>query len=348
MPLEEPSWWYRNPDATVGKLLAPLAFVYNAIAARRLQRRPNVRLPVPVICVGNFTAGGTGKTPFAIWLAGYLRQLGLRPAFLSRGYGGRITGPHQVQLQSDTAREVGDEPLLLAAHAPTVVSKDRGRGGEFIVSEDLGNVIIMDDGLQNPSLRKDLIIAVVSATRGIGNGQVIPAGPLRASLAQQLAVTDIILLNLEGRENKRTIVRDDPILKWLPNSFEGIVASASVIPSGETKWLTAQPLLAYAGIGNPDRFYDLVRQHGGTIREARSFRDHQQLTDADATQLLDDARRLDCQLVTTVKDLVRLDSKSAIQAELRRHSRTLDIELELNVSADSDFYRRLKAAVRLT
>ena len=348
MPLEEPSWWYRNPDAHVGKLLAPLAFVYNAIAARRLQRRADVRLPIPVICIGNFTAGGTGKTPLAIWLAKYLRELGRRPALLSRGYGGRLSGPHRVEPHRDTASQVGDEPLLLAEHAPTVISRDRGRGGQFIVNEDLGDVIVMDDGLQNPNLRKDLTIAVVSAARGIGNGQVIPAGPLRVSLAQQLAVTDIVMLNLEGRESRQAIERDDPILSWLPRSFEGTVASASVIPSGDTNWLRAQSLLAYAGIGNPERFYDLIRQHGGSISQARSFRDHQQLTDADATQLLDDARRLDCQLVTTVKDLVRLDSKSAIQAELRRHSRTLDIELELNVSADSDFYRRLKAAVRLT
>ena len=142
---------------------------------------------VPVICVGNFTAGGTGKTPFVCWLVGLLKQRGLKPAILTRGFGGRMTGPVWVQPDTHTAIEVGDEPLLLAKRAPVMVARKRAEGVHAITQhEDQFDVVIMDDGLQNPSIKKDLSIALVDGKRGFGNGQVIPAGPLRASLSRQL------------------------------------------------------------------------------------------------------------------------------------------------------------------
>ena len=329
MPLEEPSWWYRNPNAIVSHFLQPLASVYGMVASQRSRRAPDVQLPIPVICIGNFTAGGTGKTPFAIWMARYLRDLGLAPVFLSRGYGGRLTGPHLVQAGIDSANDVGDEPLLLSKHAPTVISKDRGRAGEFIAAKDLGNVIVMDDGLQNPSLRKDLVISVVSVSRGVGNGKVIPAGPLRMPLAQQLAVTDVVVFNSGSSPAEAGPQSPVPISDWLPGSFEGLTATARVKVRGDVSWIKERSILAFAGIGNPDRFYRLLRQMGGDVQEVQTFRDHQQLSDKEATALVSTAHDLDCQLVTTEKDLARIDPTSKPQTELRAQSRSLDIDFEI-------------------
>ncbi|MEM8970956.1 MAG: tetraacyldisaccharide 4'-kinase [Pseudomonadota bacterium] len=344
MPLDEPSWWYRSPEALIGKLLLPIASVYNSIAAQRLRQKPQARLPIPVICIGNFTAGGTGKTPMSIWLANYVKDLGLNPVFLSRGYGGSRRGPHLVQPGVDLARDVGDEPLLLAETAPAVISRDRGLGGQFIHERQLGNVILMDDGLQNPSLKKDLVISVVSAARGVGNGKVIPAGPLRASLAQQLAVTDVVVINYDADTIDDKSADELPAPDWLPRSYEGLVASVTVVPRGDHSWLADKPVVAFAGIGNPDRFYKLIRQHGGVLQEMKTFPDHHPLTDKDAKELLALAHSNGCQLVTTEKDLARLDPRLDSHSKLRLQSRALAIELMvLGFGAE-----RLKSKIRDT
>ncbi|MEM9355420.1 MAG: tetraacyldisaccharide 4'-kinase [Pseudomonadota bacterium] len=346
MPLDEPSWWYRNQQALVGQLLSPIATVYDSIAAQRLRRKPVVELPIPVICIGNFTAGGTGKTPMSIWLANNLKDLGLQPAFLSRGYGGSIKGPHLVQPHIDRATQVGDEPLLLSATAPVVISRDRGLGGQFVCERNLGNVILMDDGLQNPSLKKDLVISVVSAARGLGNGKVIPAGPLRASLAQQLAITDIVIINYEAGAIDMNATETLPAPDWLPRSYEGLVASASVAPKGDLSWLADKSIVAFAGIGNPDRFYNLIRHYGGVLQETRTFPDHQPLTDKDARELLSLTETKGCQLVTTEKDLVRLDPTLDSHSELRSQCRPLAIELIVVGNGSHKLREKVQRTVR--
>ncbi|MEL6373691.1 MAG: tetraacyldisaccharide 4'-kinase [Pseudomonadota bacterium] len=187
MPLEAPPWWYGRRYAMVSHALLPIAAIYGALAARRMAQPPQATSALPVICVGNFTAGGTGKTPFALHIASRLIAQGHCPVFLTRGYGGSLKGPVLVDRDAHTAQDVGDEPLLLAASASTVVARAREMGLALIAERNAHadsaarhDVIIMDDGLQNPRVKKDLTFALIDAERGLGNARVIPAGPLRA------------------------------------------------------------------------------------------------------------------------------------------------------------------------
>src|SRR5580700_4417453 len=179
--MREPAFWWQSGSGT---WLAPLGAIYGAVAAARMRLRGQ-RAGVPVICVGNLTVGGSGKTPAALAVAHLLHAAHQRPFFLSRGYGGRLAGPVRVNPAVHRAADVGDEPLLLARLAPTVVARDRPAGAKFAQFAGAG-VIVMDDGFQNPSLAKTLAIVVVDGRRGIGNGRIIPAGPLRAPLGIQL------------------------------------------------------------------------------------------------------------------------------------------------------------------
>ena len=195
MRLDEPAWWYGEADTRLMPLLLPVSRLYGAYTERRMRQAATYRAPVPVICVGNFTAGGTGKTPFTCMLADHLRGMGETPAILSRGYGGTDAGPRWVHAD-DTAKHAGDEPLLLARTTPVMIARDRVAGARAIVegSHDT-SVIVMDDGLQNPGLAKDLRLAVVDGQRGFGNGLVIPAGPLRARLQVQYEGVDAVVVN---------------------------------------------------------------------------------------------------------------------------------------------------------
>ncbi len=196
MRLDEPSWWYGKDGERMARLLRPLSRIFSHFAVERLTKRTPYRSRLPVICVGNFTAGGTGKTPLTLHIARLLAASGEHPAILTRGYGVKRAGPYWIDDMSELAEDVGDEPLLLARVAPTLVAHDRRAGAVAIETSGRNiSVIVMDDGLQNPALAKDLTIAIVDAVRGIGNGEVIPSGPLRAPLDVQLAITDAILVN---------------------------------------------------------------------------------------------------------------------------------------------------------
>src|SRR3974390_1974791 len=190
-PMREPRFWWRNPGLAAA-LLAPLAALYGKTAAQR-RREGGARAGVPVICVGNFTLGGAGKTPTSIALARMLHDAGENVFCLTRGYGGRLRGPRHVDAHADAAADVGDEALLLARVAPTIVARDR-RAGAALARAQGASVIVMDDGLQNASLGKDFTMALVDARRGLGNGQVFPAGPLRAPLRAQLSRCDALLI----------------------------------------------------------------------------------------------------------------------------------------------------------
>ncbi len=324
MAVKEPSWWYGAGPHWQTAALAPIAQIYGAIAERRYRQTTATRSAFPVLCAGNFTAGGTGKTPLALELAAIVREHGGTPWFLSRGYGGRLDGQERVDPERHTAAEVGDEPLLLAQSAPTVISRDRGRGAEFIARQAKpGSVIILDDGLQNPSLAKDLSIAVIDAVRGFGNGAVMPAGPLRAPLAFQAGLATALLVNTTSlATTHRATLALPPELAHLP------VLHARAAPSGDVMWLTGARMVAFAGIANPARFFDLLRSYGATLIETIAFADHQALTDTDARHLLDLAQRHGCQLLTTEKDAMRLAGSSGALAELSTRATTLPITLQ--------------------
>ena len=316
----EPGWWYRHGSA-MERALAPFAAIYGHLATRRLTHGTPYRSRLPVICVGNFTAGGSGKTPFAAMLAERLIARGERPAILSRGYGGSERGPHWVDRHADPFARVGDEPLLLARIAPVMVSRDRKAGAIAIEAAGAHTVIVMDDGLQNPALAKDLSFAVIDGARLLGNRAVIPAGPLRAPLDVQLPLVHAIVYN-------------GPVDGPGSEHFEDEIAGRRSIPQLHAR-LTAsgvrlggQRLVAYAGIGNPDRFFDTVRSLGATLVEAAAFPDHARFSDGDATRLLASAARHAAGLITTEKDHVRL-SGSARLAELAAASAVLPVRMSL-------------------
>lgn len=303
MPRKAPSFWSLARPTGGAQILRPIAAVYGAIAARRMARG-GYRSRLPVVCIGNFTAGGAGKTPTALWIATELQRLGRRPAFLTRGYGGTIAGPHLVDPRSDLAATTGDEPLLLAKVAPTIVARDRAAGGRLIETFD-ADVIIMDDGLQNPTLEKQVTIAVVDAGAGLGNGLVIPAGPLRAPLAAQITrVQAIVSVGIEA-EGARPLA----IPGWTKPIHAGWLA-----PVDDVDWLAEGPVIAFAGIGRPEKFFATVRQAGAELAATHAFPDHHAFTAADARRLLDEARALGARLVTTEKDHVRLASDPALRA----------------------------------
>ena len=323
MRRHDPSWWYGGEHDRLVSLLRPAGALYGWIAQRRFERATPYRSTLPVICVGNFTAGGTGKTPLALRLADELVRLGERPAFLTRGYGGRIKGPHWVAAGHDTADDVGDEALLLAERTPALVSADRRAGAVEIEASGRHSVIIMDDGLQNPLLAKDLTIAVVDGHRGLGNGEVLPAGPLRAPFAFQLGLVDAVVVNsppsLTGPQSG--------ITGWLKERFPGPVLETSARPVENVEWLKGARVVAYAGIGHPQRFFSLLAELGAVVQAAVPLPDHHRFTEADAAQILQMARMRNATLITTSKDLARLGAKAGALGELARESRVLPIEL---------------------
>lgn len=327
MPLEEPGWWYAPGPDPRARILAPLGQLYGWIAERRYRRAAPFRSRLPVVCIGNFTAGGTGKTPLCLLLAREARSRAFEPAFLTRGFGGSAAGPLLVAPGSTTAAAAGDEPLLLARSAPTVVARDRAAGARLIEEACPGvSLIIMDDGLQNGSLAKDLTIAVVDGARGIGNGAIIPAGPLRAPLSFQLELVDAIVVNTPpGQADGR-----DGVLGRLRQDFQGPVLAAGVAASGDTSWLAERPVAAFAGIGHPERFFSTLRQLGADVKAHVAFPDHHVFSEADARRLLALAQSLGATLVTTEKDLTRLEGGSSAGRELAEVARALPIELQLD------------------
>lgn len=294
--MRAPAFWWR-PPGIAARLLQPAGWAYGRAASLRLGR-PGFRVGIPVICVGNVTVGGAGKTPTAIAVAALLRELGRTPSFLTRGYRGRLAGPVRVEPGKHGPADVGDEALLLARHAVTVVARARPDGGNLC--RTLGaDAIVMDDGLQNPSLAKDLSLAVFDAGVGIGNGSVLPAGPLRAPLARQWPLIDAVIVIGEGRPGER--IAADARDRGLP------VLSALIAPEDNAAAAVAgRRVLAFAGIGRPEKFFDTLRACGAVIVEERAFPDHHAYTFAEISRLLSVAERRDLLAVTTEKDRVRL------------------------------------------
>jgi tetraacyldisaccharide 4'-kinase len=327
VPLDEPAWWYGAGPSATARLLKPASSVYARLVQWRFRHVQPYRSALPVICVGNFTAGGTGKTPLALLLADELKRLGGQPAFLTRGYGGHHAGPRWVDRSLDTAAEVGDEALLLSRAAPTLIARNRAAGARAIeAAVDARTAIVMDDGLQNPTLAKDLSIAVVDARRGVGNGEVLPAGPLRAPLAFQLGLVDAVIVNTATPGPAQ---HEQSAAAWLKQLFPGPVLEATPCAEGDTTWVKDARLVVYAGIANPRRFFAMLERLGGRLAETMVFPDHHGYTEADAEGLLGMSVRHQAQLVTTEKDWARLLGHPGRRGTLRESSRTLRIRLTL-------------------
>jgi tetraacyldisaccharide 4'-kinase len=278
-------------------MLSPLAAVYGAIAGSRLQRK-GFGAGIPVICVGNYHLGGAGKTPTVRALVKVLRDLGETPVVLSRGYGGRLRGPVQVDPDRHLASDVGDEPLMLAQSVPVVVSRERIDGLALAKSQG-ATVIVMDDGFQNPAIAKDLSLVVIDAHRGLGNAKVFPAGPLRAPLPPQIDRTDALIVIGEGGAADavaaRVTAQDKPVL------MAQLKAETAAVPS-----LRGRRALAFAGIGDPDRFFRTLRDCGVEVVRRHAFEDHHPFTQGEIESLVAEARREGLAVVTTEKDLARL------------------------------------------
>jgi tetraacyldisaccharide 4'-kinase len=291
--------------------------------------RPGASAGIPVICIGNLTVGGAGKTPTALAVAHLLLQIRERPFFLSRGYGGQLPGPVRVDPAFHRAADVGDEPLLLARLAPTIVAHDRVTGARL--ARTLGaSVIVMDDGFQNPSLTKDLSILVVDGTRGIGNGRLVPAGPLRAPLDVQIkqARAIIVVGAADGAAGIEDVAQRHNVVV-LHGRLEPNQASLTA--------LGGRKVLAFAGIGNPDKFFTTLAEAGVTVAEHQSFGDHHRYTAAEAETLIRRADTAGLVLMTTEKDHVRLAGDPAL-AKLAVRAAVLPVRLVVD---EQDQFRQL-------
>lgn len=289
MPPSAPDFWARR--GALSLLLAPLGCFYDAAGAARRAWAHAYRAPVPVICVGNLVAGGAGKTPIVASLATRLIARGVAVHILSRGYGGTLPGPVQVDPARHDAAAVGDEPLMLARGAPTWVARDRAAGARAAAAAG-AQAILMDDGLQNPTLAKDLSFVVFDGSYGFGNRRVMPAGPLRESIARGLARADAAVMLGTDQTGAMALLGTMPVL------------DAEPLPA--TTGLAGQAFVLFAGIGRPQKFFDHFARTGARVVATRSFPDHHRYGETELTALADTAKQAGATLMTTEKDWVRL------------------------------------------
>jgi tetraacyldisaccharide 4'-kinase len=291
--MRAPEFWSGGGGRLLPLLLSPLSALYAAGTARRM-RRPGWHAPVPVICSGNATAGGAGKTTVTLDLGQRLANRGIAAHFLTRGYGGRLKGPVRVDPAIHDSQAVGDEALLLAAVRPTWVAADRAAGARAAV-EAGAQAIVMDDGLQNPTLEKDMSLLVVDGGYGFGNGRIIPGGPLREPVANAVA-----------RSRAAVVIGEDEagVVAQLPKNLP--VLRARLVPGPEAAMLANQAVFAFCGIANPKKFFTTLRESGALLAGNTTFADHYPYDEGDMRELLAEAERLRAIPVTTRKDFVRI------------------------------------------
>lgn len=306
--MKTPKYWRRDHQSVLPILLTPLSKVYGWIDQISRRSVTTNAVDIPVICVGNLVAGGAGKTPVAIAIAQFLMKTGVKVHFLSRGYGGSELGPLRVVPDVHSAKEVGDEPLLLATVAPAWISKDRFAGAK--AAEEAGaDLIIMDDGFQNQSLHKDLSFVVIDGGFGLGNGKLLPAGPLRERPEKGLQRADALIIIGETEEI------------YVPDTVSIPTYKARIVPHALQKELIGEKVVAFAGIGRPSKFFQSLRETGADVIEAVEFPDHHTFSQDDIMKLVEKAALHNAALVTTRKDYVRLNH------EARMMTTVFDIDL---------------------
>lgn len=297
--MKAPGFWYAEAPSALGAVLSPLGLVYGAATALRQRTATSIDAGVPVVCVGNLTAGGAGKTPVVIDLVRRLAAAGRRPHVISRGYGGQAGATTRpVDPDMDTADKVGDEPLMIAKTAPVWVGDDRLRAARAAVDAGAGT-LVLDDGFQDPSLAKGLSIVVVDGRYGFGNGFLIPAGPLRETLRAGLARADAL-----------AVIGDDvwgvgdAARRFGPKNLP--VLTARIVPGPEIEQIAKALGVAFAGIGHPEKFFQTLRDHGCRLAGTKAFPDHHPFSSADLAALKRRADALKGVLVTTEKDAQRI------------------------------------------
>ncbi len=316
--MQPPDFWFR-PTGQEGwgglwsALLAPLGGIYGLVGAFRQDRANPQRADVPVICVGNLLVGGQGKTPTALALGDYLKSRSQKVHFLTRGYGGSLSGPLHVDPDTHSVAQVGDEALLLARCAPTWISADRSAGAER-AAEAGAEIIVMDDGFQNTGLHKDISIIVADGAVGFGNGRIMPAGPLREGISVGLNRAQAVVIIGEDRTGLAQII---PYRSKQPVP----VIRARLTAVEPEKW-RGKKVFAFAGIGRPGKFFDSLKEAGCDVAGIRSFDDHHPYSHQEIASLVSEAKRLGAIPVTTAKDHVRLPSGDAGSVEV------LEIALE--------------------
>lgn len=301
--MRAPEFW-RRPESALAALLAPVGGLYDAAGRLRAAFSHPVRLARPVLCVGNLTAGGAGKTPVALALAAWFQARGLEPHFLSRGYGGSKAGPLRVDPSKHGFREVGDEPLLLAERAPTWIARDRPAGAAAAIASG-ADLVVMDDGLQNPSLVKDLALLVVDGGYGFGNGRVMPAGPLRETIGHALErVAAAVVIGEDETGVASLLERHLPVL------------AARLAPTPAARALARMRVVAFAGIARPAKFFATLQELRCSVVRRYDFADHHAYTPDEIMTLVEEAAGLGAEPVTTEKDLVRipLDARAMVRS----------------------------------
>lgn len=296
--MKAPDYWRRGGGGLTSMMLRPLGWLYNVGSQMNQSAATPLKASIPVICVGNVVAGGAGKTPVAIDIGTRLTAAGIKLHYLSRGYGGTETGPHRVDGKFDRADQVGDEPILLSRVAPTWVARDRAQGAHALIEEG-AEAIVLDDGLQNPTLAKDMSFCVIDGSYGLGNGRVIPAGPLRESLEDALNKTSVVVLMGDDEADIRSQINS--ISPQMP------VLMATIKPDVSNLNLTSQPVHAFAGIGHPEKFFKTLLKLNCDLKKIIPFPDHHAFSGSEISQMVKEANADGAMLLTTEKDYVRLD-----------------------------------------
>ena len=325
-----PQFWWRKAGLQA-VVLWPLSLVYGYAASARLKNANAPRAPLPVICVGNFTVGGSGKTPLALALAKAAKAYGFKPGFIIRGHGGTVKQA-RLAVDEDSAATIGDEAILLARAAPVAVGANRLAGAQLLAAAGC-TIAIMDDGFQSRSITIDHAIIAVDAKRGVGNGLVLPAGPLRASLSAQMPLADQVIIVGEGQAG-------DAIVRLAARAAKP-VARATLSPRNIGK-VKGKRVMAFAGIADPDKFYATLKSIGATIVATRSFPDHHAFTPNELQSLMDDAN--DLLLVTTEKDAARIGGTSELNLQFLQ--RLITIPVQIVLQDDAFMKRALDQAVK--
>ena len=295
--IRPPKFWFFEPERhnLWSSVFYPISKIWEFETNRRIKNGKSEAMPIPVICVGNLTVGGSGKTPTIIALAKLFKKNGYKPQVISRGYGGSIKGPHLVDQINDTSKEVGDEPLLISKSCPVWVSKNK-KDGILAAAKNKADLVLLDDGFQNSSIKKDLSILVIDSKIGFGNAKVLPAGPLREPIIKGVKRADFLLLI--GEEKKYASFFD---LQKKPLFYGKIVAKVKSSPNLKNK-----SIIAFSGIAHPSKFFDTLEELGANILVRESFPDHYNYKESTIRRLKNEAIKRESILITTEKDFVRI------------------------------------------